>query len=163
MSKTGMGSHQSAKMINEEWLTPREIIDSFPLFNLDPCAPFNQPWRTASKKYTKEDNGLIQDWSGSVFLNPPYGRECIKWMRKLSEHGNGIALIFARTETKLFFETVWNKADSILFIEGRLHFHYVNGERAKANSGAPSCLIAYGEACSQWLKESNIKGKFIQL
>jgi hypothetical protein len=82
---------------------------------------------------------------------------------KLAKHGNGIALIFARTETKMFFDQVWNKADALLFIEGRLYFHYLSGEKAKANAGAPSVLIAYGSNNAEILKNCDINGKYIQL
>ena len=58
--------------------------------------------------------------------------------------GNGIALIPARTETAMFYETVWGAADAVLFIQGRPHFHYVDGRRAPFNSGAPICLVGYG-------------------
>ena len=78
-------------------------------------------------------------------------------------HNDGIALIFARTETKMFFDHVWNGATSLLFIKGRLHFHYVDGTRAKANSGAPSVLIAYGEESSKILEDSKIEGQFVML
>lgn len=74
-----------------------------------------------------------------------------------------MALIFARTETELFFRYVWPFAKSILFIQGRLYFHYVDGSRAKANSGAPSVLIAYGSEAEKRLSECSIKGKYIKL
>lgn len=159
----GMGSHQSAVMGKDEWLTPPEIIESLGPFDLDPCAPINRPWPTAKKHYTINDNGLYLPWEGRVWCNPPYGKEAIKWMRKLAEHGNGTALIFARTETQMFFETVWGKAESILFLKGRLHFHHVSGERAKANGGAPSVLIAYNEENAEALEESGIEGQHIYL
>ena len=44
----------------------------------------------------------------------------------------------------MFFEHVWKKADALAFLRGRLHFHYVDGKRAAANSGAPSVIAAYG-------------------
>lgn len=72
-------------------------------------------------------------------------------------------MIFARTETKTFFSQVWNKADAVLFIEGRLYFYHVTGERAAHNSGAPSVLVAYGRENIRLLRESKIKGKFIKL
>lgn len=87
---------------HDEWLTPPEIIKAFPEFDLDPCAPINRPWPTARAHYTKDDDGLQKDWQGCVWMNPPYGSECQKWLAKLAEHGNGIALVFARTETKMF-------------------------------------------------------------
>lgn len=42
---------------------------------------------------------------------------------------NKFNIIFARTETKMFFDFVWNKADTLLFIEGRLFFHYIDGTK----------------------------------
>jgi hypothetical protein len=159
----GIGSHQSAKMLKDEWLTPPEILAALGPFDLDPCAPINRPWKMAKKHYTIEDSGLMQPWHGRVWLNPPYGSQTGVWLQRLADHGNGIALIFARTETDMFFQYVWPKADAILFIQGRLYFHHVDGERAKANSGAPSVLIAYGSNNVQSLKDSNIKGALICL
>ena len=72
-------------------------------------------------------------------------------------------MIFARTETEVFFTEVWEKADAILFIKGRIHFHYVSGERSLTNSGAPSCLVAYGQNNVEKLKQSGIKGKLVFL
>lgn len=161
--RKGIGSHQSAKMGKDEWLTPPEIIKSLGGFDLDPCSPINRVWDTAKKHYNKKDNGLSKDWSGRVWCNPPYGLEASKWLEKLSSHGNGIALIFARTETKMFFSQVWEKATAVKFIQGRLYFYHSSGEKAKANAGAPSVLIAYGEECAEILQKSDIKGKFIRL
>lgn len=98
---------------------------------------------------------------GRVWCNPPFGRESVKWLRKMVSHGNGIALIAARTETAMFYECVWNTADAVCFIRGRPHFHYVDGTRAKANSGAPICLIAYGEHNAQVLRDSGL-GKVVE-
>jgi hypothetical protein len=160
---SGMGGHQSARMIKDEWLTPPEIVQALGPFDLDPCSPINRPWATADKHYTVADDGLQQPWSGRVWLNPPYGREAAEWLRKLGEHGNGIALIFARTETEMFFERVWSKADALLFFRGRLYFHHVSGERAAANAGAPSVLIAFGDNNVEGLKRVSHWGKLIDL
>ena len=71
-------------------------------FDLDPCSPILRPWDTAKYHYTVSDNGFIKEWFGRVWLNPPYGRGMYEWMNKLAAHGNGIGLIFARTDTKGF-------------------------------------------------------------
>jgi hypothetical protein len=141
-----LSSHQSSRMKNDEWLTPPEILRALGEFDLDPCAPApeRRPWQTAKQHFHQALDGLAQPWHGRVWLNPPFGREVVKWLRKLVQHGNGIALVPARTETAMFYETVWGVADAVCFIKGRPHFHYVTGERAKANSGAPIALIAYG-------------------
>ncbi len=158
----GMGGHQSHKMLKDEWLTPPEILNALGEFDLDPCHPINAPWFIAKKTYTIEDNGLALPWVGRVWLNPPYGKETGIWLNKLATHGQGIALIFARTETSMFFEQVWNKASAFLFIEGRLFFHHVSGKRADSNSGDPSCLISYGKKDAEILKNSKINGAYVE-
>ncbi len=150
MSKhRAMGSHHSARSQTTEWLTPPEIIQKLGPFDLDPCSPTKRPWDTARRHYTVKDAGLRRAWHGRVWLNPPYGLGAAKWMDRLSSHGNGIAMLFARTETRLFFEYVWPKASGILFVQGRLHFYTPDGTRARRNSGAPSVLVAYDRAGSQ--------------
>lgn len=139
-----LSAHQSARMKSVEWLTPPEVLQTLGPFDLDPCSPVDRPWPTAANHFTALDDGLSKDWTGRVWMNPPFGREAARWMRRLAEHGNGIALIPARTETAMFYESVWGKADAVLFIQGRPHFHRIDGVRASFNSGAPICLVAYG-------------------
>lgn len=156
-----MGGHQSAKSLKEEWLTPPEIIQALGPFDLDPCAPIDRPWNMAAAHFTINDDGLKRSWHGRVWLNPPYNTKAAHWLSRLAEHGNGIALIFARTETSWFFSEVWDKASALLFIEGRLHFHHVDGTRARANAGAPSVLLAYGEESANRLRCSGIRGAYV--
>ncbi|WP_186092329.1 DNA N-6-adenine-methyltransferase [Burkholderia gladioli] len=151
-----LSAHQSARMKNDEWLTPPEWIRALGPFELDPCAPVVRPWDTARIHFTIEDNGLEREWLGRVWCNPPFGREAVKWLRRMSRHGNGIALIPARTETAMFYETVWPCADSVCFVRGRPHFHYVDGTRAPFNSGAPICLVAYSRADTMALLASRL-------
>lgn len=162
--RTGMGSHQSADAVTTTWLTPPELIEQLGPFDLDPCAaPSPRPWPTAGRHIELPEDGLAADWAGRVWLNPPYGNVTWRWLAKLAEHGDGIALIFARTETAGFVREVWGKATGLLFLHGRLHFHYADGTRAAANSGAPSVLVAYGDAASVRLRESGLDGTFVDL
>lgn len=146
----------------DEWLTPPHIVEALGKFDLDPCSPINRPWDTAAKHYTIEDEGLSKEWEGRVFCNPPYGNETKKWLNKCAEHGNAIGLVFARTETRMFFESVWGKADAIFFFKGRIAFHHVSGEKALA-AGAPSVLVAYGQENVDSLRALDIPGYFIDL
>jgi hypothetical protein len=161
-----MNNFEFAKKGHDEWLTPKYITDALGPFDLDPCSPINRPWDTAALHWNKDDDGLSREWKGFVWMNPPYGRETSKWMFKLHSHGDGIALIFVRTETSTFFKYVWGKASAILFIKSRLSFCYVNGESACA-AGAPSCLIAYGdrgvERLESALSSGAIKGYLVHL
>lgn len=158
-----MGGHQSTRMKNDEWLTPPEILRALGKFDLDPCAPVLRPWDTATKHYTVMNDGLVLPWAGRVWLNPPYGRQTGKWLSRLHQHGEGTALIFARTETDDFFTHVWEKANAVLFIRGRLHFHHVCGRKADNNAGAPSVLVAYGQEDAAILGSSTINGQFVLL
>lgn len=152
----GLSSHQSARMKNDEWLTPPEWLTALGKFDLDPCSPIVRPWNTARIHFTVEDNGLAREWLGRVWCNPPFGREAAKWLKRMADHNNGIALIPARTETAMFYESVWSRADSVCFVRGRPHFHYVDGRRAPFNSGVPICLVAYGRANTIALLDSRL-------
>jgi len=148
-----LSSHQKGGG-HGEWLTPPEIIKALGEFDLDPCAPAVRPWDMARRHFWAE--GLDMPWEGRIWMNPPFGREAVKWLRKLADHGDGVALIPARTETAMFYECVWPRADAVCFIKGRPHFHYVNGDRAASNSGAPICLVAYGAANVEALKRAGL-------
>lgn len=152
------GHHHPNEGATNVWLTPKWVIDAVGPFDLDPCAATDRPFSCARVNYTVEDDGLTKPWGGTVWLNPPYGPHVAKWMRRLIDHGNGIALIFARTETR-YNQPALAAADGVLFIEGRLFFLYPDGTAAKANAGAPSMLLAYGAKCARRLREANQRGK----
>jgi hypothetical protein len=140
MNTTFEGHTRTGK---EDWLTPPTILHAIGQIDLDPCAPINAPWPTATKHYTKLDDGLKQPWDGFVFCNPPYGDGLGDWLQKCAEHGNCIALVFARTETKAFQNWVFPKASGILFLAGRISFYTLEGTKA-GTPGSPSLLISYG-------------------
>ncbi len=148
----------------DEWLTPPAIISALGEFDLDPCSPINRPWPTAKRHLTLRDNSLLMDWgapSVRVWLNPPYGAEQVgRFLGRLAGHGNGVALVFARTETDWFFTNIWERADAVMFFRGRLCFHHSDGKAADGNAGAPSVLAAYGKANAE---ASGLDGKFIAL
>lgn len=148
---------------NDEWLTPPSIIESLGIFDLDPCSPGERrPWDTAINHIGLPKDGLISEWERRVWLNPPYGKDTFKWLNRLASHNNGIALIFARTETKGFHSEVWEKADAIFFFKGRLKFHKIDGS-IQDTANAPSCLIAYGTNNVTALKHCGLNGKLIIL
>lgn len=161
--RKGMGGHQSRAAGSHVWLTPPHVIEALGSFDLDPCSLDPRPWPTAASHYAPPQDGLILPWYGRVWLNPPYGDHAGKWLAKLGEHGRGTALIFARTETESFFRQVWDQADALLFLRGRLHFHFPDGRRARHNAGAPSVLAAYGEHDMERLASSGLDGKFVPL
>ena len=160
---SGMTGHERAYKGNTNvWLTPKDIIDSLGPFDLDPCACSEpRPWSTADKHYTVEDDGLSKVWEGLVWMNPPYGPDTRVWMRRLKEHGSGIALVFARTETRWFQESC-DTADLFLFPAKRITFCKPDGVSGDGSGGCPSVLIAYGQEAVKRLLKSNIKGMFLR-
>ena len=165
--RRAMGSHHSARPGTVTWLTPPEIIEALggaESFDLDPCTIRHRPWPTAKHHIALPDDGLAAEWHGRVYLNPPYSDDQIgRWLRKMAQHDQGTALIFARTETEAFQTHVWDRAAGLLFLKGRLHFHYPDGARAQHNAGAPSVLCAYGMEDLERLFERGLDGARVAL
>lgn len=113
----------------QDWSTPQDFYDRLNdefHFTLDPCADENN--HKCAKWYSKEQNGLEQDWSGErVFCNPPYGRNVRSWVKKSFDEVNSngceisVMLLNARTDTVWFHDFVYPHAE-IRFVKGRLCF-----------------------------------------
>jgi len=139
-----MKVHFSSK--SNEWTTPQnfyiKLNDEFN-FTLDPCC--TKESAKCKKYYTIEDDGLSQDWSNEiVFMNPPYGREISKWVKKAYQESlKGaivVCLIPARTDTRYWWDFIFPYAE-IRFIKGRLKFTN-NGKSAPAPF--PSAIVIFG-------------------
>lgn len=153
-----LSSHQEATSGTDVWLTPPDLLEALGPFDLDPCAaPEPRPWPTAAVHYTADVDGLRQPWHGRAWVNPPYSKS-ERWLARLADHGTGTALIFARTDTAAFHRQVWGKASALLFLRGRLNFYTSDGRRGRVNAGAPSVLIAYGDADADRLDDARDHG-----
>lgn len=152
------GGNTLPEQRKDEWFTPKPIIDSLGLFDLDPCTNSDRPWDTAKDHYSPPANGLIAEWWGRVWLNPPWSETAI-WVKRLSEHGNGIALVASRTETKLWQNIIFPYATEILFMSGRMKFARLDGTNTKHAVPVGTALIAFGEGNAQSLQESFIPGR----
>jgi site-specific DNA-methyltransferase (adenine-specific) len=137
-----MEVHYSSK--SNEWATPQNLFDELNdefNFTLDPCATDENA--KCSKYFTIEDDGLSKDWSKDVvFMNPPYGREIKKWIKKAYEESlNGatvVCLIPARTDTTYWHDFIFDKANDIRFLRGRLKFG-----NSKNSAPFPSAIVVY--------------------
>jgi hypothetical protein len=156
-----IGSHQATIGKSQVHLTPRAIVDALGPFDLDPCAADPRPWDCAATNYTEAADGLSLPWFGRVWLNPPFDRYSVgDWMAKLADHGNGIALLHARTEAAWFLPA-WRKAAVMLFLAKRIKFCLPDGTEQPANSGAPVVLVAFGDANALAIRESGISGHLV--
>lgn len=161
--KKGFNHQQPNQGQTNIWLTPKYIIDALGPFDLDPCAaPEPRPWETAASYFTEKEDGLTQKWEGIVWMNPPYGSNTRHWLKKLAEHGNGFALIFARTETLWFQESSF-LAKGALFIDNRIKFCREDGVEAPGNAGAPSVILAFGDEAYKRLSESSLRGILVEM
>jgi phage N-6-adenine-methyltransferase len=111
-------------------------------FTLDPAST-RENTTVPSNYYTKEIDGLKQPWKGTIFLNPPYGRDIVKWMKKAVEAflagATVVALLPARTDTAWFHDYVLKGgATEIRFVRGRLHFN-----DSDAGAPFPSMVVIY--------------------
>lgn len=146
-------AHRRDEKTTDSWITPKPLIDRLGPFDFDPCACNPQPWPTAAKMIAAPDDGLLHRWEGHVWMNPPYGKALGVWLNRLALHGDGIALVFARTDTRAFHADVWPFASALLFLKGRVTFCHPNGSPAPNghNSGGPSVLIGYGDRAAEKL------------
>jgi len=138
---------------HQAWTTPPEILEKLydvvgGRFDLDPCSPTTDrrtaPVR-ARVRYTAEDDGLSLPWRGSVFVNPPYGRELAGWMAKCRQEAKSgqaapvIALVPARPDTGWWHNEVVGHA-AVMMLKGRLKFGGAGGQSAPF----PSAIIMWG-------------------
>jgi len=123
------------------WATPQKLFDSLNAihaFDLDVCATHENA--KCARYFTKEQDGLKQDWIGSVWMNPPYGKEIGRWMEKAYksslEGSKVVCLVPARTDTAWWHKYAMN--GKIQFIRGRLKF---GGH--KNSAPFPSAIIVF--------------------
>jgi hypothetical protein len=154
-----MASHERTGL-TDEWYTPRWIFEALGmLFKTDPCN--NGPGGTPSRDWCMFNfpaGGLEQNWTGSVWLNPPFGgRNGIKpWLEKFAEHDNGIAIVPNRTATD-WFQDFTNHASALLFIRGKVKFLRPDGSEGKS-PGYGNVLVAYGGQMADALLSSKVNG-----
>jgi phage N-6-adenine-methyltransferase len=108
------------------WETPNDFFDKLDDefgFDVDVCAlPENAK---CSVFYSPDVDGLKQVWTGVCFMNPPYGREIHKWVKKAYESAKAgatvVCLLPSRTDTSWWGNYVM-EANEVRFVRGRLRF-----------------------------------------
>ena len=140
--------HLNTINIHDEYETPDELLkEACWKYNVKPvldvcCTKNNKKYQ---KCFTKNEDGLKQQWKEDFFMNPPYS-EVNKWIAKAyNEHIKNnvtcIALVYAKTDTRWWHRYVERKAE-VHFIQGRIHF-LTNGKRTANSAPYPSCWIIW--------------------
>lgn len=144
---------------NNEWYTPSEIVEAarsaMGSIDLDPASnDIAQKVVKAGTYYTAETNGLDKEWTGNVWLNPPYASELIgKFADKIvSERRNycqAIVLVNNATETE-WFNKIVSVATAVCFPKSRVKFYMPDGK-----TGAPlqgQAILYIGENDEAFMK-----------
>jgi site-specific DNA-methyltransferase (adenine-specific) len=125
---SNLSVHFSSK--TDLWATPQDFFDRYNAiynFTTDVCASDENA--KCSHYYTVANDGLAQTWTGNCWMNPPYGRDIKKWMKKAYESSldgaTVVCLVPARTDTAWWHD--YSMRGNIEFIRGRLKFGGHNG------------------------------------
>jgi len=140
--------------LSDEYFTPDWIFNDLGLeFDLDVASSHLEGVKVPTKnRFTKADDGLIQQWNGIVWMNPPFSK-VTPWIVKFREHNNGIALLpFAKS---LWFIDLWNDDKALIAtLPSRLKFNHA--EDGIKGIYAQSFLVAMGHKAQAALVRSQI-------
>lgn len=130
--------------LSDNWETPPEVFE--PLnkefnFTLDVCASKDNA--KCKSYYDVDDDGLRCLWQGTCWMNPPYGRQIAKWVKKAYEsslHGaTVVCLVPARTDTSWWHD--YCMKGEVRFIRGRIYF-LKDGKKTTA-APFPSAIVIF--------------------
>lgn len=136
---------------NDSWLTPISIVNALGEFDLDPCGFKHH--KTAKRIIELPEDGLVANWEGRVWLNPPYSN-AKTWIDRMKEHRNGCVLIFSRTGTLADY---MKDCDHLFFLRKRIRFLTKELVPAKFSPGSDSMILAYGSCDFSKLEGVQIK------
>ncbi len=143
-----------------EWWTPKKYIVAvrkvLGTIDLDPASSILANKVVQAKKiFTEKDDGLKQEWSGRVFLNPPYGGTAgAAFAEKLyeslgSDVDEAILLVNSRATDAEWFQKCFNGL--ICFTHHRIDFDSPNKKISSSTHG--SCFVYFGPNEDKFAKE----------
>ncbi len=145
----------------DTWLTPKYLLSQLGEFDLDPCAAMQNPRWICNRSFTVDQDGLNQPWNGRVFMNPPFSNT-VPWLVRHAQHGNGIALVPASIESRVWREIVWKQASVILLLHGRTRFCNPDGSATTGRPLRSIALIAWSNVDAKVLSNSSLAGVLLE-
>lgn len=155
------------------WVTPIEYIElarkSMGGIELDPASTpeANAMTVRAERFYTAEDNALVQSWhASSVWLNPPYGRDCLDFSRKYlqasddGEFRQAIVLTNSATGTRAF-RNWFAGSDAICFVNRRIQFLDPSGQRSQSSNNKEQLFFYKGRRVKTFARIFGQVGKVV--
>ena len=126
---------------SDDYYTPKWVFEALGLeFDTDPAQPIGGcSWIPVKQYFTILDDGLKQEWTGRVWLNPPYSKPA-EWVKRFVEHGNGVMLI--NLAKSRWFDDLWVKVEGMTLLPYNMKFQTPrDGEKGIF---MPTALFAMG-------------------
>lgn len=130
---------------SDEWFTPPHVFRALGCqFDLDVAHPNGITTHVPAGRFLWADS-LSQDWTGFVWMNPPFGgRNALgPWLEKFFDHGNGVALTPDRTSAP-WFRDAWDRADAVMFTR-KIRFLRPDGSEGKSPSTGTALWASGGQ------------------
>lgn len=155
------GAHVMHNSGDNEWYTPKPYIEAARAvmggIDTDPASHEEaNKIVNAGEYFTVEDDGLIQEWCGRVWLNPPYeGKLIVQFMDKLAESVKSGAtteatvLVNNATETR-WFACLASVSACLCFPTGRIKFWHPRKESVPLQG---QCIAYIGENTEEFMRE----------
>ena len=136
-------------MANDELYTPKFIFDQLGcVFDLDVASSDNENIQVPTKsRFTIEDDALVQEWHGLVWMNPPFSKPS-PWVDKWLAHGNGVALLPLSGNSQ-WWQRMWKSEASVIMMRPNIGFLNTEGEEKKIMYGISLWGIGKGKSILQ--------------
>jgi len=160
--------HIAKSDAGDKWATPPHLVD--PLreaigdFDLDPASG-SEPKPYAETRYTKEDDGLAQDWFGHVWLNPPYSRTQNPrwgekaWRERERERVKSITALVPASTAESWWQSYYADFEAFCFLEGRVQF--IGDADHGASFRSVICVYGKDELPKEYFIELERKGTLL--
>ncbi|MFC7431002.1 MULTISPECIES: DNA N-6-adenine-methyltransferase [unclassified Agrococcus] len=135
---------------SDERFTPRWVFDALgETFDLDPASPVDAETNVpALQRFTRDDDGLAQQWHGFVWLNPPFSNSTA-WAERMLAHGEGI---FLGPHANAWWAQRMLRAARVVWL--MRDFAFEHPTHSGKRSSMPLILVALGERAERAVRRA---------